>query len=85
VNDIHVAFFLNRVLTNRRWAGQQKKQTIVGTASYSHTLKRVRSMSEAALARRIKAIERAKGQFAVVKMKLFAQVLLLEGYDELAG
>ncbi len=42
-------------------------------------------MSEAALARRIKAIERAKGQFAVVKMKLFAQVLLLEGYDELAG
>lgn len=53
----------------RRWAGRQKKQTIVGTASYSHTLMRVRTMSEQALGNRIKAIERAKGQHAVVSFQ----------------
>ena len=45
-----------------RWAGKQGKVTIVGTASYKHTLMRVRTMSEAALGRRIQAIERAKGK-----------------------
>jgi hypothetical protein len=38
-----------------------------------------------ALANRIKTIERACGQHAVVKMRLFARVLCLEGYDELSG
>jgi hypothetical protein len=35
-------------------------------------------MDEAALGRRIAAIERAKGRHAVVKMRLFARVLFLE-------
>ena len=38
----------------------------------------VRTMSEKALANRIKVIERAKGQHAVIKMRLFARVLFLE-------
>ena len=53
-------------------------------ASYQHTVDRVLSMSEKALANRIRAIERARGKFCVVKMRMFAEVLLLEGYDELA-
>ena len=48
-----------------RWAGKQGKISIVGTASYSHTLMRVRTMSESALANRVKAIERAAGKHAV--------------------
>ena len=40
----------------RRWAGKQGRVTIVGTASYAHTLMRVRTMSEAALGKRVKAI-----------------------------
>jgi hypothetical protein len=57
---------------------------VVGTASYQHTLMRVRTMSEPALGNRVKAIERAKGKHAVVKMKLFARVLFLEGHEELS-
>mmetsp|Transcript_26358 Transcript_26358/g.48099 ORF Transcript_26358/g.48099 Transcript_26358/m.48099 type:complete len:249 (-) Transcript_26358:223-969(-) len=67
-----------------RWAGQQGKATIVGTASYKHTLMRVRTMAENALFNRVKAIERAKGKHAVTKMRLFARVLCLEGLDEVA-
>lgn len=67
-----------------RWAGLQKGASPVGTASYEHTLHRVMTMSEAQLERRIRAIERACGQHAVAKMKLFATVLALEGYAELA-
>ena len=67
-----------------RWSGRQRRASVVGTASYAHTLMRVRTMNEAALARRATAIERACGRHAVVKMRLFARVLCLEGYDELA-
>ena len=67
-----------------RNAGVQERVSVVGTASYQHTLMRVRTMDEAGLARRIKAIERAKGKHAVVKMRLFARVLFLEGYEALA-
>ena len=67
-----------------RNAGVQERVSVVGTASYQHTLMRVRTMSEDALARRRKAIERAKGKHAVVKMRLFARVLFLEGYSSLA-
>ena len=45
---------------------------------------RVRTMSLSALSNRIKAIERAKGKHAVVKMRLFARVLFLEGNEGLA-
>ena len=61
-----------------RHAGAQRRAPVVGTASYRHTLMRVRTMGEDALARRITAIERAKGKFAVIKMRLFARVLFLE-------
>lgn len=71
-------------LWTQRWSQKQRGVTIVGTASYAHTLMRVMSMSESALSNRIKAIERACGQHAVVKMRLFATVLALEGYVELA-
>jgi hypothetical protein len=55
------------------------------TASYAHTVMRVRSCTEVRLAGRINAIERACGVYAVVKMRMFAEVLILEGgYDELA-
>ena len=66
----------------KRNAGQQEKVSVVGTASYQHTLMRVRTMSEPALKNRVKAIERAKGKHAVVKMRLFARVLFLEGVEE---
>lgn len=45
-----------------RWAGRQGKATIVGTASYKHTLHRVMTMAPAALGRRVEAIERACGK-----------------------
>ena len=64
-----------------RNAGCQAKVSVVGTASYQHTLMRARTMSHPALANRIKAIERAKGKHAVVKMRLFARVLFLEGNE----
>ena len=67
-----------------RNAGCQAKVSVVGTASYQHTLMRARTMSHPALANRIKAIERAKGKHAVVKMRLFARVLFLEGNEGLA-
>ena len=41
-------------------------------------------MDETGLFNRVKAIERAKGKFAVTKMRLFARVLLLEGYEVVA-
>ena len=44
---------------------KQKKQTIVGTASYQHTLMRVRTMTEPKLRNRMNAISRAKGQHCV--------------------
>jgi hypothetical protein len=68
----------------QRWCRKQQGTTLVGTASYSHTLMRVMTMSESGLANRVKAIERACGQHAVAKMKLFATVLALEGYVDLA-
>ena len=55
------------------------------TASYNHTVMRVTSMSVKALSNRVRAIERAAGSYAVIKMKQFAEVLILErDYDEVA-
>ena len=71
-------------LWTQRWSRKQAGATVVGTASYAHTLMRVMTMSESGLANRIRAIERACGQHAVAKMKLFATILALEGYVELA-
>ena len=45
---------------------------------------RVRTMSEKALRTRVKVIERACGQHCIVKMRQFAEVLILAGMDELA-
>ena len=53
-------------------------------ATYAHTVHRVLSMSQKALLNRTRAIERAQGVYAVLKMRMFAEVLILEGYDEIA-
>ena len=41
-------------------------------------------MSMRALESRMRKIEKANGKYAIVKMRMFAEVLLLEGYTELA-
>ena len=54
------------------------------TATYEHTWMRVRTMSSAALKRRIAVIENACGEHCIVKMRMFAEVLALAHHDELA-
>ena len=54
------------------------------TATYEHTWMRVRTMSDKALERRITVIENALGKDCVVKMRMFAEVLLLAEKDDLA-
>ena len=54
------------------------------TATYEHTWMRVKSMSEPALARRVAVIEKACGQHCIVKMRMFAEVLIIAGKPELA-
>ena len=54
------------------------------TATYEHTVMRVSTMSEKKLYTRVKVIERAAGKYAVLKMRMFAEVLLLEGMEEIA-
>ena len=54
-------------------------------ATYRHTVHRVLSMSEKALSRRVRVIENARGKYAVLKMRMFAEVLILEGYDGIAA
>lgn len=61
-----------------------KYATSKGTASYEHCLHRVKSMSDEALANRIKAIERARGRFCIAKMEIFESVLRDQGLTELA-
>jgi hypothetical protein len=56
-------------------AGQQRPATIVGTASYQHTLHRVRTMSEKALALRIRAIERGEPPPFMTFLHLFLSIL----------
>eukprot|EP00934_Nitzschia_sp_Nitz4_P005645 Nitzschia sp. Nitz4//scaffold125_size66327//65271//65870//NITZ4_006143-RA/size66327-processed-gene-0.36-mRNA-1//-1//CDS//3329534649//5635//frame0 len=54
------------------------------TASYEHCLHRVRSMTHKQLANRIKMIERAAGQHALIKMDVFQTCLRDERLDALA-
>ncbi|GBG33252.1 Hypothetical Protein FCC1311_094762 [Hondaea fermentalgiana] len=54
------------------------------TATYEHTWMRVRTMSDKALARRICVIESACGEHCIVKMRMFAEVLILAGKMDLA-
>jgi hypothetical protein len=54
------------------------------SATYEHTVMRVETMSEKKLQTRIKVIERAQGQYAILKMRMFAEVLVLEGHEVLA-
>ena len=56
--------------------------TFVLACSLTHLL--TYSLTTHLLTHRIKAIERACGQHAVAKMKLFATILALEGYVDLA-
>jgi hypothetical protein len=55
------------------------------TATYEHCLMRVRTMTEKALANRVKAIERAAGKHCVVKMAIFKSCLQDEGKWDLAA
>ncbi len=55
------------------------------TATYEHTWMRVRTMSEKGLSTRVKAIERALGQHCIVKLRMFAEVLILSGMDDIAA
>ena len=70
-----------RLLDRHTNAGQD----LPPRATYAHTVHRVLTMSEKALANRVKAIERAAGMYAVVKMRMFAECLLIEGYDDLSN
>ena len=55
------------------------------TATYEHTWMRVRTMSEKGLSTRVKVIERSLGQHCIVKLRMFAEVLILSGMDDLAA
>jgi hypothetical protein len=54
------------------------------TATYEHCLMRVKSMTEKALANRVKTIERAAGKHCVVKMAIFKSCLQDENMWDLA-
>ena len=54
------------------------------TATYDHCLMRCRTMTQKALAGRVKAIERATGKHCVVKMAIFKSCLQDEGHWDLA-
>ena len=54
------------------------------TATYEHCLMRVRTMSEKALANRIRTIERRAGKHSVVKMAIFKCCLHDEGMEDLS-
>ena len=54
------------------------------TATYDHCLMRVRTMTDKALANRVKSIERAAGKHCVVKMAIFKSCLQDQGLWELA-
>lgn len=56
----------------------------VGTASYEHTSMRVRTMSEGELWTRMRRIEKARGQHAITKLRLSADLCRAQGYFELA-
>lgn len=54
------------------------------TATYEHTWMRVRTMSDKALRRRASVIEKACGEHCIVKLRMFAEVLILAGKTDLA-
>lgn len=54
------------------------------TATYEHTYMRIRTMSNKALRTRVKVIENARGRDCVVKMRMFAEMLLLCAKPSLA-
>jgi hypothetical protein len=54
-------------------------------ATYVHTVMRVKTMTQPRLFGRVKAIERAAGAYAVIKMQQFAEVLIMEGLDDVAA
>lgn len=64
--------------------GAEKAAMENPTASYEHCLMRIRSMTEAGLANRVKSIERAAGRHCVVKMAIFKSCLQDEGLWDLA-
>ena len=53
-------------------------------ATYQHTVMRVLSMSEKRLETRVRVIERAQGNYAVIKMRMFAEVTWQHARDTAA-
>lgn len=64
--------------------GAEKAAKENPTATYSHCLMRVRSMTHKALANRVRTIERAAGKHCVIKMAIFKSCLQDEDEWELA-
>ena len=73
-----------RYMALHRLEEEKGLDNLPATATYKHTVMRVLSMSDLALETRIKRIENAQGQHCVIKMKQFAQVLIIERKHELA-
>lgn len=65
-------------------AGAEKAAKENPTATYEHCIMRVQTMTDKALANRVKSIERAAGKHCVVKMAIFKSCLQDEGKWELA-
>lgn len=65
-------------------AGAEKAAKENPTATYEHCLMRVKSMTEKALANRVKTIERSAGKHCVVKMAIFKCCLQDENMWDLA-
>ena len=85
----NVAHVVDEKMKQRLYRKLLQRHTLRGIelpprATYEHTVKRVVSMSDKALRTRVKVIERAAGMYAVVKMRMFAEVLLIEGKEEIS-
>ena len=88
VKKVHHASFSEEQLEKYKRLMEKHAQNgikLPPNATYRHTVHRVLSMSEKALSRRVRVIENARGKYAVLKMRMFAEVLILEGYDDIAS
>ncbi len=81
-NDKFVRWKIERLKAEHTKHGTTYKNP---TATYEHTWMRVRTMTKNRLKTRIKVIERALGKHCIIKMRMFAEVLIIAGMDEVAA
>lgn len=81
-NDKLVRWKIERLKAEHTKHGTSYKNP---TATYEHTWMRVRTMTKNRLKTRIKVIERALGKHCIIKMRMFAEVLIIAGMDEVAA